>query len=638
LADQVVPFDPPEVTPEPVRLQLETILSSSVFSGSASLSRLLRYVVEEVLAGRGDLLKEYALGVQVFERGESFDPRLDPIVRVQARNLRAKLKEYYDNGGRYDPVLIELPKGTYMPVFRRLQPAETVSQLTAGQPETRKRMWTARWLWAVVGMLAVAAAGTVFLTTHNNAPARTEAGSEPPSIAVLPFADLSPERDQEYFSDGLTEELIGALTKVEGLRVAARGVTFSYKGSARDPREIGRALNVRSVLEGSVRKEGDQLRITAQLIDVEKGYYLWSQSFDREITGIFAVQEEISRSIAEALRLQLAHNTLPFPRLRTGNIEAYNLYLRGRHFYNRQTVESLRKSIGYFEKAIAADPKYAPGYAGLADAYDVLVQYGEIRPREGMPKAKSAALKALSLDPSLAEAHVSLAAVIEAYDWNWDAAERAYRRAIELDPQLPAARLWYGMFLRDQGRIDEALPEIERAYQLDPLSVLANMNLGYAYAIQRKYDAAIDLFKKTLELQPEDPGPYMRLGALYREKARFEESLAAFERARQLSGEHPHTLAVLGSVYAQSGKRDEAMKVLEQLRQLSRRRWVPAFDMALIYSSLGDRERVMEYLEKAYEERSCGLLSLCSRRFEHLRSDPRFVALIKKIGLRPEVP
>ncbi|MBI3696829.1 MAG: hypothetical protein HY238_18580 [Acidobacteria bacterium] len=339
-----------------IQAQLSKILASPVFAGSDRMSRFLRFTVERALRGEGDRLKEYLLGVEVFDRRSSYDPRIDPIVRVEARRLRSKLEKYYETEGRGDPVRIDFPKGGYSPVLRERDRA-------APAPERR-------------------------------------------TIAVLPFANLSSDPENEYFSDGLTEELIQALTKVEGLRVVAWSSAFQFKGKARDIRQVGRQLSVDTVLEGSVRRADDRLRITAQLVDVSDGRYLWSQIYEREMKDVFAIQDEISRAIADTPRIKLTGALVkPY----TVNLEAYNLYLRGRFNWNKRTEEGLRKAIEYFEQALAGDAQYAPAYCGLADCYSMLGQYGLSPPREVMPQAKAAATRALDIDEALAEAHASFA-------------------------------------------------------------------------------------------------------------------------------------------------------------------------------------------------------------------------------------
>jgi len=608
----------PEPPAELVRAQLERILASAPFTNSQNLSRLLRYVVLETLDGRGDSLKEYVLGVQVFGRGQSFDPRLDPIVRVQARNLRARLTDYYQSAGQSDPVHIDLPKGTYVPVF------------SAPRAATKPSRPTRRWIWpAAAAVLIACALGAGLLLSRNSTGAAAHGAV--PSIAVVPFVDLSADHSQEYFSDGLTDEIIDALTRVGGLRVAARTSSFTYKGRSRDAREVGRALKVATVLTGSVRKEGDRVRIVAQLVDVASGYYLWSNSFERQMRGVLSVQEEISQSIVDTLSVKLARGGADHPlRARTGNSEAYNLYLRGRYLYNKQNKISLLKSVEYFGRAVERDSSYAAAYAGLGDAYNLLVQYGYLPPTEGMPKAKEAALIALRLDPGLAEAHVTLATILEAYDWDWAAAEREYRRAIELNPQHGPARLWYGLFLWDQGRTKEAMAEVRRAYQLDPLSILASTYMGKVYAAEGDYEAALDQFRKVLELDPLQARVYVKLGLAYRKLERFDQASDALERARKLSGDDPHTLALLAHTYALQGRRKAARRILDELDALSRRRYVSAFDRACVEARLGNSDRALSLLEQAYRERSSGLV--CVRQnFESLRSSPRFAALVNKM-------
>jgi TolB-like protein len=387
-----------QLSAESVRTQLRKILSSSAFARSERLARFLNFTVEQTLEGRGDHLKEFVIGVEVFDKTEKYDPRMDPIVRVEARRLREKLRKYYETEGREDPLYIDFPTGTYAPLI-----------------QTRDAM-------------PVSGAGA---TPCENA------------IAVLPFVNLSSEQENEYFSDGLTEELINALTKVDGLRVIAWSSAFQLKGKVRDIRRVADQLRVRAVLEGSVRRTLDRLRITAQLVDTRDGHYLWSETYERALKDVFAVQDEISSAIVGALRIKL---TGPAGRSLithyTENLHAYHLYLKGRFHWNKRTEEDFYKALGFFEQAIQIDPNYAPAYAGMADAYIMLGEHGAAPALSIMRKAKTAASRALEIDPRLAEAHVSLGSVAGLYEWKWPEAEHHFRRALELNPSYPTAHHW----------------------------------------------------------------------------------------------------------------------------------------------------------------------------------------------------
>jgi serine/threonine-protein kinase len=456
--------------------------------------------------------------------------------------------------------------------------------------------------------------------------------AEAPAIAVLPFANLSSDPENEYFSDGLTEELIHALTKIEGLRVVAWSSAFQFKGKARDIREIGRQLNVATVLEGSVRRAGDALRISAQLIRVSDGQYLWSQIYSRQVQDIFAIQDEISRAIAGALRIQLVGELVkPY----TASLDAYNSYLRGRFCWNKRTEEGVRKAIEYFSQAIAIDPQYAPAWSGLADSHSLLGKYGLAPAREALPLAKAAAAKALEIDDTLAEAHTSFAYVRSLYEWQWAEAEQHYGRAIELNPGYANAHHWYGVdFLIPLGRLEEARAEIELAQQLDPLSLIICFSVGFRYMAARDYDRAIEEYRRALDLDPNFYKTYMGLGRVYLQKGMHSEAIGMIQKGQSLSGGALYTSGLLGECFALSGRRVEAQELLGELIALSSRRYVPATTIALIYIGLGEIDRAFEWLDKACENREPPVTHLRMHpAYDRLRSDSRFAALLERVGL-----
>jgi TolB-like protein/Flp pilus assembly protein TadD len=453
------------------------------------------------------------------------------------------------------------------------------------------------------------------------------------SVAVLPFSDLSPQKDQDYFCDGITEELTNALAKIEGLRVVSRTSAFQFKGKVSDIRKIGEQLNVGTLLEGSVRRAGNKLRITAQLVKVSDGYHLWSGTYNRETEDVFAIQEEISRAIVNALEVRLvAGPGRPLVEGHTENLRAYNLYLQGRYHWNKRTETGTRKGIEYFEQAIAEQPNYAAAHAGLADSYALLASVA--RPKDVMPKAKAAALKTLEIDNTFAQAHASLAFVLSFYDWDWPAAEREYQRAIELNPGNATAHQWYSGYLRAVGRMDQAFNEMKRAQELDPLSLAAGRDMGRLFRSMRQYDRAIEQYRKVLELDPNFPSAYMHLGMAYEEKRMYKEAVAAFEKARSLGGANSLILGSLGHGYAVSGNRPGAERLLEELRDLSMRGYASPISRVLIYIGLGERDRAFEWLDRAYEEHDPWLAWLkADPIFDSLRADPRFDILLKKLGL-----
>ncbi len=456
------------------------------------------------------------------------------------------------------------------------------------------------------------------------------------SIAVLPFVDLSAQKDQEYFCDGMAEELINALSKIEKLHVASRTSSFQFKGEGYDIEDIGRKLKVKTVLEGSVRKAGNRLRITTQMVNVDDGYHLWSEKYDREMEDIFAIQDEISLAIIDKLKLKLLkEERVKLIKRYTDNLEAYDLYLKGRYFWNKRYEGGLQKGLEYFNQTIKKDPSYAPAYAGIADSLSILGLFAWLPPKEAFPKAKATALKAIEIDDMLAEAYTSLGWITMLYDWDCSAAEKALKRALEIDPDYAIGQLWYALYFSYLGRLEEATVEIIKALRLEPLSLLINVNLGFIFYCKRQYDEAIEQCLKTIEMDPNYLLSYWFLGAGYTGKGMWKEAISAFEKAVALSEGSPYFIGYLGYAYAMSGQKDKARRTLNQLEKLSKERYVSNYSKAMIYLGLGEKDQMFEYLEKAYEARE-PVLTLSSKvapYFDSVRSDPKFKALLKKMGL-----
>ncbi len=445
---------------------------------------------------------------------------------------------------------------------------------------------------------------------------------------------MSSDKENEYFSDGITEEVINALANVDGLRVAARTSALAFKGKDVDIRQIGEKLNVGAVLEGSVRREGDRLRISAQLINVADGYHIWSNVYERELKNIFALEEELARSIAQALKPKLVQTELaPLVKPATANLAAHDLYLKGRYFWNKRTAEALTKAIGYFQQAIEQDPSYALAYVGQADSTALLPEYGSTSVAEALPKAKQAALRALELDRTLAEAHEVLG-LISQYDYEWSAAEHEFRRAIALKPEYPSAHHRYALLLRATGRLEEARAEVERARQLDPTSLIINNMVSRALIDAREYDRAIEQAKKTLELDPGFWLPREMLAIAYMGQGRYAEGVAELEEPGPSSALPIREAGVLGYAYAASGQRMKALRMLAELEERSKREYVSPSARALIYIGLGDKEQAFAWLDRAYAARDWRLRELKAwPLFDSLRSDPRFTRLLKQMHL-----
>jgi serine/threonine-protein kinase len=456
-----------------------------------------------------------------------------------------------------------------------------------------------------------------------------------PSIAVLPFTNLSADKEQEYFCDGMAEEIINALTQVEGLRVVARTSAFSFRGKEIDIREIGRKLNVETVMEGSVRKSGNRLRITAQLINVTDGYHLWSERYDREMQDIFAVQDEISLTIVDKLKVKLLkEEKAKLVKRYTDDPEAYSLYLKGRYFWYRRYEGGLQKGIECFQQAINQDPLYALAYVGIADCYNQFGLWGFLPPKEAYPKAKVACAKALEIDNTLAEAYASLGWIKMFYDWDWAEAEKAYKRAIELNPNYATVHYYYGLYLGAIGRGIEAVAEVKKSVELDPLCLVHNAVLGFELYCKRQFDEAIEQLHKTLEMDSSFAVTCFFLGLSYMGKERWEEAITTLKKFASLWQGSPFTIGFLGFAYGMSGQKDEAMSMLDQLCKLSQQRYVSSFYKALIYVGLGNKDQAFEYWDRAYDERESWMVSLKAGHFiDTLRSDPRYDALLRKMGL-----
>ena len=578
-----------------VETQLQRILASSLFSGATRLSRFLQFTVTSSLEGRRHQLKEYIVGCEVFDRRDSFDPRIDPIVRVEASRLRLRLRHYYETQGRDDPVRIDVPKGSYAPAF-------SVSRAASKLPLL---------------------------------PRKLESPPSLASIAVLPFADHSPEKNQEYFCDGMTEELITALTKVALLRVVAAPSSFRLKGRSQDIRKVGDQLKVATVLEGSVRKAGERIRITAQLIRVADGSYLWSETFDRRLEHVFAIQEEISQAIVETLRIRLLEGEMAsLLKRHTNNLIAHHLYLKGRFQWNMRSEESLQKAVDYFQQAITEDSNYALAYTGIADASTLLGNYGVAPPTRVRVVSKVAAQRAVAIDASLAEAHTSLAHVLATYDWDWRGAEEEYRVALSLNPAYATARHWYSItYLAAVGRLDEAFSEMARARELDPLSLSINRDVAILLLFQRRYDEAVAQALATISLDPTFAGGYWALGLALEQKALYAEAVEAFQKALLFSHCSPRMMGALGHGYALWGKRKEAVAMLHELESLARNRYVSPFESALIHIGLDEREPAFEWLQKACDVRVYELVSaLIDPRYDGIRADHRFHSILTRIG------
>jgi TolB-like protein/Tfp pilus assembly protein PilF len=494
------------------------------------------------------------------------------------------------------------------------------------RPERPRRLPMAVALGAIAALAVVPALAWHF--TRASRKAAVPEAPAGPSVAVLPFVNMSAAKDEEYFSDGITEEVINALANVEGLRVVSRTSAFAYKNKNLSVRQIGEELAVATVLEGSVRREGNAMRLAAQLINVADGYHLWSKTYDRELKSVFAVEDELARAIVEALRPKLFNQAslAPAP---TGNVEAHDLYLKGRHAWSKRTAADLKDAMGSFEKAIALDPTFALAHSGLADCYLLLGEYTGARTADILSQAKPHAYRALELDGKLAEAHASLG-LISLYDYDWVTGEREFKRAIELRSGYATAHHWYAILLVSLGRFKEAQAEAERALELDPASAIVNNMLGVVFYESRDYDNAIAAFRKTLEMKPDFPLSRELLASVYAAAGRKAEALAELDRVKASTVEHAGMRAW---ILAQAGETDAARALMRDVEQNPELKAHPAA-LGALHGMLGDADRAFALLDQGLAERDFMLRDVkVSPLWDPLRKDPRFGKLLQQMHL-----
>jgi TolB-like protein/DNA-binding winged helix-turn-helix (wHTH) protein/Flp pilus assembly protein TadD len=457
-------------------------------------------------------------------------------------------------------------------------------------------------------------------------------------LAVLPFENSSANPKQEYFSDGMTEEVIAQLGRLnpQRLGVIARASAMHYRDTDKGIDQIGRELGADYILKGRVRRVGDRVRVAAELIKVTDQTHLWAETYERDWADVLAIQGEVARRITHSLAVELLPaQQATMARTSTANPEAHEAFLKGRYSLNKGTAEGFKKAIEHFEQATSKDPGYAVAHAGLATAYDLADFFRIVPARQAFPKAKAAAIKALELNEMLAEAHNALAFATLSFDWDWAAAERIFMRAFEINPHFATARHWYGFCLGMLGRVEDALREIRRALELDPFSLIIRTHVGLMLYRARRYDEAVEQFRQTLEMEPRFAAAHYFLGWACEQKMMYKETIRHLQTALVLSQRSPDRLAALGHAYAVFGKKAKAQKVLEELRLLSKRRFVSAYDFAILYAGLGEKDQAFGWLEKAYEERSFSLvMSLKAEpRLDNLQSDPRFQDLVRRVGL-----
>jgi len=642
-------------SPQEVREELETIVASPRFATAGRLPLFLRHVVEAVLAGQSERLKESVLGIEFFQRGNDFDPRLDPIVRVEARRLRARLEAYYAGEGASHSIQIEIPRGAYVPVFREAVPvfapvdpalsaalngvdltagnaADEAATLSVSGAEAappgvtvkRSRIWL---FVAAASLLTVAAIG--FWSRQQWA----ESGQSH-SVAVLPFANLTGDVANDYVGDGMTEELIDALSRLKGLHVTSRGVAFQYKGKSMDPRELGRLLNVHDVLEGSVRQAGERIRVTARLVDAAGGFQIWSGSFDRQSKDIFDLQREIAESIAGALRVPLGvrGQSALSPRY-TSNMEVYDLYLKSRALMNVYTEGSLLHAVDLLNEAVRLDPGYAPAHASLANLYTLLAYYRATPSEETWGRALTEANRALQIDANLSEAHSALGFVQGWRQHEWVAAEREFQRALALNPDSADAHLLHAVgCLLPQARFDEAIAEFERARDLDPGNVITGYTYAFALLTAGHIRQAVDQYKLALDLKSDFSDMWWDYGMALAYDGQPKESVAAFGRSAQLR--HRGNWKPGACELALNGRSAEALTAARQEIATGIADRERAIDFSRCAALTGLKDEAFRYFEKAMAEKEPQVVWLkADPRFKSLRGDPRYDQLLKRLDL-----
>jgi serine/threonine-protein kinase len=604
-----------------VKSELARILASDQFKTADRHSAMLRFVVERALDGGGPA-KEYEIGVDVLGRPTSYDPRTDPIVRVEMRQLRLKLAQFYSTSAQTTGVRIDLPKGRYEAVFA------TVAAPPAPPAAVVRPEHGSRHALAIVALL-VALTVTLVWAAGRRSPLPTDLLDATPSVAVLPFANLSGDASQDYFSDGLAEEIMSALMRVHGLHVAGRTSAFAFKAREVSPAEAAKELRVNSVLTGSVRRDGRRVRVVASLHDAA-GLQIWSRAYDDETTETIAVQERIARAVAEALRVRLdATSGQPFVKRSNDDAQAYDLYLKARALAHSRQTANVQASIDLFQQAIGRDADYALAYAGLADAHGVLAFNGQVTSDPAIAKARAAAARALALDPTLGEAVAHLASLDGFVDWNWTAAERGFRRALELSPSHPRIHAWYGQLLLVGGKFSDAIGELLLAQRLDPLAGSISYALGEAYLYFGKPEAAITQARRLLAADPQSWGGRNLLARAALQAGRREMAMEALARSRGELWADVLSLIV-------SGETAEARQLLDG-RSATIAATQP-FTLASLYAQAGDQEAAMSWLHRAFEIRQVDLAYLgVDPAFASVRGVAAYHALLTKLGLKRDL-
>lgn len=615
-----------------MRAAVEKIVASEGFASAGRLPHFLRHLVEATLEGQTDRLKESVVGIEFFGRDPSFDPRVDSVVRVEARRLRARLEDYYSGPGREDPVRISLPKGGYVPEFEYAPAAPP----PAAEPAADARLTPMPRGWKLAGILAVLAAAGILLGWWQAQSMRRLREAPVATLAVLPFENVGGNPEDEYFSEGLTEEIINRLARTPGIRVVARSLTAQYRGKPPSLDDVALKLNASMLVEGSVRRQGQRLRVTARLAGVRDGATLWAESYERTAADVFAIQDEIAQSIAAALRIQTGAAGTASPAVqRPSSLEAYHLYLRGRQQANMNSAESMARAVRYFEDSLKLDPDYAPALASLSTAVTIAGYYGLIPPAEAWTRARQAALRAIERDPLLAEAHASLGLSLAWQDWNWAAAEAAFRKAIEADPRSATTRGLYAVaVLLPELRLKEAESEYRTALELDPLPLFLNYTYAFFLLADGRAGDAVSQYERVLELEGLHPDVYWDYGMALSYAGRRAEARRAFQTSRQRRGAkdlNPQGLEAL-----LCGDTETARRQAPEIAAAAAAGRTEAIDAARLFAALGDRDKALDWLEISVDRREPEAVWIkADPRLASLRGLPRHDTLVRRIGLTP---
>ncbi len=626
------------ISPQEIQDTLTLITQSGAFLRSKQLQRLLRFLIEETLAGRGERLKEYVLGVEVFGRPDSYDPRLDSIVRVEARRLRAALEQYYADEGAANPLIVDLVKGSYVPSFRRRSPDNSPHQSlplkSLSSLAWLQKKWT-RTAIAAAAILTVAAASSYWFARPSRVRLPLNA-----AIGVLPFENLSGDAENEFFCFGLMDEITTELAKTLGLRVVARTSAERFKRGD-DIASIARQLKVDAVLEGSVRSSGGRVLVSAQLINAADSFHIWSEMYQRPSVDSIAAQDQIAQAIASAVRQYLGGNAGKTTRQvhYSSDPQANLLYWKGSYLRAPMGTTNWRtdllKCADHYEQAVKIDERFAVAYAALADVYVSLAweRGGGPVTTDFMTRGKRAAMRALQLDNTLAEAHGALGAVQFFYEYDPASAEKSFQRALQSDPNYGRARMWYAYALVMQRRFDEAIFQARQAKELDPLSYVATTHLAVVNYFSHRYDEAMKLVHDTLEVVNTAPAHGLR-GMILETQGKYAEAIAEYRAGLSLVQTHSYIKGMLGHAYGMSGRADEAKQLLKDANLEFEQGGLSDLKVAYIYLALGNRELAFQHLEREYEQRDPELPYInVDPVFDPIRTEPRFVAILAKMGL-----